>query len=138
MKLSRRVIAVALCCGFALVSALAWWSKQEHRPSGALEAVSRYIALAAPVTSPHLPVASFEGSEPLIMSVPAGRLAGCKRPSTFHPFQTNGNRIRRLLNGRSPENDAVSVEFSDCLVRFYLRRQPNGQWQVWRVHSHAG
>ena len=122
--MSRPRLRLLLLCACALLSFSGWWwTRQQHQPADALVAVHGYLlqeASATSVTHPH-------------------GLANCKRASAFEPFQTNGNRLRRRLQGLNPDAKTISIEFSDCLVRFYLRRQNEGEvWQVYRVQAHAG
>ena len=108
---------VAFLVGSAL---LAFWVKLEHRPAEAIAATHAYI----------------EG-----VDTDAGwkdRLRRCVKPTAFTPFQTNGNRLRRLAGNLDPDPAEVSVDFFDCSVRFYLRKQKSGSWQVYKVQSHAG
>ena len=107
----------ALLAGAAL---LAFWAKREHRPEQAIAATLAYI----------------EGvdTEPGWKA----RLRGCVKPTSFTPFQTNGNRLRRLAGNVDPNPPELTVDFFDCSVRFYLRKQSPGSWQVYKVQSHAG
>jgi hypothetical protein len=108
---------VAFSAGLAL---LAFWVKLEHRPAEAIAATHAYI----------------EG-----VDTDAGwkdRLRRCIKPTGFTPFQTNGNRLRRLAGNQDSDPAEVSVDFFDCSVRFYLRKQKSGSWLVYKVQSHAG
>lgn len=109
-----------IAASIAAAALLAFWIKREHRPEETIAATRAYI----------------EGVE-----AEAGwkaRLRGCINPSSFTPFQTNGNRLRRLAGKQDPDPAEVSVDFFDCSVRFYLRKQSSGVWQVYKVQSHAG
>lgn len=123
MRVSRLRILVMLCAFGLLGFSGWWWTRQQHRPPDALAAVQGYLRQEASAISAANPHA----------------LANCRRASAFEPFQTNGNRLRRRLQGLSPDAKNISIEFSDCLVRFYLRRPSDGEaWQVYRVQQHAG
>ncbi len=58
-----------------------------------------------------------------------------------HPFQSNGNRLKRWIAGREIEMPELTVEFSatspPCLLSVKLRWQDN-QWRVFRFYRHAG
>lgn len=128
------VLAVA-ACGIAVYLFL----KSEREPSTALAAVHAYLAdvratasgLSANTVAPAAPY--------LAPNVAPERLARCQRVASVEPLQTQGNYLRRWLQGLPPQGNAVSIDFADCLVRFYLRRtDAAAAWQVYRVHSHAG
>ena len=109
-----------IAASIAAAALLAFWIKREHRPAEAIAATHAYI----------------EGAE-----AEAGwkaRLRSCVKPTSFTPFQTNGNRLRRLAGNIDPDPAEVTVDFFDCSVRFYLRKQKSGSWQVYKVQSHAG
>lgn len=115
----KAMIAI-VAASFAAAALLAFWVKREHQPTGAIAATHAYI----------------EG-----LDTDAGwkaRLHRCATPTAFTPFQTNGNRLRRLAGNLDPDPAEVSVDFFDCSVRFYLRKQKPGSWQVYKVQSHAG
>ncbi|MFP8780819.1 hypothetical protein [Hydrogenophaga sp. RWCD_12] len=111
----HRTTVVAVLFVVGLLLAFFGWTRLEHRPQAPLDAVRTYLAQAAPAT-----------------------VTACQQPGAFEPYQTNGNRLRRLLQGREVDESAISIEFPDCLVRFYLRREGDGVWRVYRVHPHAG
>lgn len=55
------------------------------------------------------------------------------------PPQTNGNRLRRMIQGQSIDMDEVRVEFQGtCLLGVRLRRTPENTWRVFYFASHAG
>lgn len=135
-KLSIGIKFALGVCG--ILAGLMWWSKLEHQPSGALAAVRDYIARESSIANMGDPKAAPSTPNPATEKIPPTRLAACKQPSAFEPFQTNGNRLRSLLQRRNPDQTVVSIDFSDCSVRFYLQRLANGSWQIRRVHSHAG
>lgn len=116
----RRTLISVIAMSFAGAALLAFWVKREHRPAEAIAAVHAYI----------------EG-----VDADAGwkdRLRRCATPTAFTPFQTNGNRLRRLAGNLDPDPAEVSVDFFDCSVRFHLRKQGSGSWRVYKVQSHAG
>lgn len=109
-----------IAASIAAAALLAFWIKREHKPEEAIAATRAYI----------------EGVD----TAPGwkARLRGCINPSSFTPFQTYGNRLRRLAGKQDPDPPEVTVDFFDCSVRFYLRKQSSGAWQVYKVQSHAG
>jgi len=116
----RKAMIAIIAASFTGAALLAFWIKQEHSPADAVAATHAYIEA---------------------VSADAGwqaRLRRCVTPTAFTPFQTNGNRLRRLAGGLDPDPAEVSVDFFDCSVRFYLRKQKSGAWLVYRVQSHAG
>lgn len=115
-KATMSVIAVS----FAGAVLFAFWVKREHIPAEAIAAIRAYIETV-----------DAEGGWKT-------RLRSCVTPTGFTPYQTHGNRLRRLAGGRDPDPAEVSVDFFDCSIRFYLRKQESGAWQVYKVQSHAG
>jgi hypothetical protein len=116
----RKALISTIAAFLTGAALLAFWVKLEHRPAQAITAIHAYI----------------EG-----MDADAGwksRLRGCATPTSFTPFQTKGNRLRRLAGKQGPDPPEVSVDFFDCSVRFYLRKQERGDWRVYKVQSHAG
>jgi hypothetical protein len=116
----RKTLISTIAAFFAGSVLLAFWVKLEHRPAEAIAATHAYI----------------EG-----VDTDAGwkdRLRRCVKPTAFTPFQTNGNRLRRLAGNLDPDPAEVSVDFFDCSVRFHLRKQKSGSWLVNKVQSHAG
>ena len=116
----RKTVMSTIAACFAVAALLAFWVKLEHRPVEAIAATHTYI----------------EG-----VDTDAGwkaRLQRCVKPTGFTPFQTNGNRLRRLAGNQDPDPMEVSVDFFDCSVRFYVRKQKSGSWQVYKAQSHAG
>jgi hypothetical protein len=116
----RKAVISVFAASFAGAALLAFWAKLEHKPAAAISSTHVYI----------------EG-----VKADAGwnaRLRHCVKPDSFTPFQTNGNRLRRLAGRLDPDPAEVSVNFSDCSVRFHLRKQRSGSWLVYKVQSHAG
>ncbi|MFZ2266822.1 MAG: hypothetical protein WAV95_04510 [Azonexus sp.] len=138
----RRV--AALLSAILLGSAAIAWLQAEHEPSAPIEVAqaflahleARQVARAYELTTQSGPLGSTLGQfETLASRLPYGntRLLGS------HPFQTNGNRLRRWAAGREIEMPEVHVEFSgQCLLRVTLRRTLGGQWRVSKLSSHAG
>ena len=116
----RKAVISTLAAVLAGAALLVFWAKREHRPEEAIAATHAYI----------------EGvdTDPGWKT----RLHSCVNPSSFTPFQTHGNRLRRLAGNTDPDPPEVTVDFFDCSVRFYLRKQKSGSWQVYKVQSHAG
>jgi hypothetical protein len=111
----KAVISI-ITASVAATALLVFWIKREHRPAEAFAATLAYI-------------------ENVGVDL---RLRSCVNPTSFTPLQTNGNRLRRLAGGQDPDPAEVSVDFFDCSIRFYLRKQSSGSWQVYKVQSHAG
>jgi hypothetical protein len=109
-----------IAASVAAAALLALWITREHRPVAAISATRAYIETVD--TDPGW----------------KARLRKCVNPTSFTPFQTNGNRLRRLAGGADPDPADITVDFFDCSVRFYVRKQDSGSWQVYKVQSHAG
>ena len=116
----RKALMPLIATFFVGAALLAFWIKREHRPAEAIAATRAYIEGV--------------GADPDWKA----RLRSCVKPTSFTPFQTNGNRLRRLAGNVDPDPAEVTVDFFDCSVRFYLRKQKSGSWQVYKVQSHAG
>src|SRR4051812_9510057 len=101
----RKATISVIAASVAGAALLAFWIKQEHNPAEAIAATRAYIES---------------------VDADAGwktRLRSCATPTGFTPFQTNGNRLRRLAGNQDPDPAEISVDFFDCSVRFYLRKQ---------------
>jgi hypothetical protein len=94
----RKALISTLAAFFAGAALLAFWAKREHRPAQAIAATHAYI----------------EGVD----TDPGwkARLRSCVKPTSFTPFQTNGNRLRRLAGNVDRDPPEVTVDFS--IARF--------------------
>src|SRR3982751_1010905 len=104
----RKTRIAIIAASFTAAALLAFWIKREHNPAEAIAATHAYIES---------------------VDAEAGwkaRLHSCVTPTAFTPFQTNGNRLRRLAGKQDPDPAEISVDFFDCSVRFYLRQQKTG------------
>lgn len=56
-----------------------------------------------------------------------------------HPPQTNGNRLRRYINGSEVDMKKVHIQLTGAsllLIAFELNS--NGRWTIYKFYSHAG
>ncbi|MBX9756305.1 MAG: hypothetical protein K2X80_16220 [Pseudomonadaceae bacterium] len=129
----------------ALLAGLAWLTAP-YSPRQAEQLADNFIArlqagdfVAAYQLTAHTPAL---GSSPAQLALLARTqlCAGAQRVSSFPP-QSNGNRLRRWLQGREVEQAELHFEYTDqgaCLLRVVLGRTASGQWQVQRFARHAG
>jgi hypothetical protein len=55
------------------------------------------------------------------------------------PHQSNGNRLRRIINGQPVDMESVNIQYDGtCPFRVTLRRNAAGEWKVFMFGSHAG
>jgi hypothetical protein len=79
------------------------------------------------------------GKTPAKMEAIAKReLCGAARFASIFPFQSNGNRLRRWINGTDVDMPEVNVEFDGAgLFGVRMRRNLTGVWKVFRFACHA-
>ena len=143
-KANRMIIIAMLILTMSLLAS--FWLKSAHKPAQAIQTAQEFLG--------HLQAKAFNNAYALTMrSNLVGKTAlelelitkqqlCSEKPLLFAwtaPFQSNGNRLRRLLSGREVEMSEVIVELenSGCLMSFTLRRI-NDDWKVISFHSHAG
>ena len=67
------------------------------------------------------------------------QLCGAFRMKAVFPFQSNGSRLRRALNGHAPDMAEVTAQYEgECFFEVSLQRVGNGEWKVFRFGSRAG
>lgn len=118
-RLSRRSrIAVAVAALIAALAAAAFvWLKAEYRPAEAIAVAQGFVDQLN------------------------ARGEGCRidRLLGVSPYQTNGNRLRRWVDGRSVDEPELKMEFDGaCPLRVTLRWSAGQGWQVVRHGTHAG
>ena len=150
MVTTRRKLAIfAVACmvsGFAGGAFLAW-AKSPHDQAGAVVVAQAFLS--------RLENRDLAGAHDLtVKSGHAGRSVeefgklvqgeadACWRGQfrSSHPPQTNGNRLRRWLQGESMDMQEVNLEFvqGTCLLSVRLRRTSDPGWKVYYFASHAG
>jgi len=117
-RLSRRSgIAAAAVIAAGLAAAGFVWLKAEHTPTEAIAVAQSFVDQLN---------ARGEGCR-------VDRLIG------ISPSQTNGNRLRRWVSGRSVDEPELQMEFDGaCPLRVTLRLSSTQGWQVVGHGSHAG
>jgi hypothetical protein len=140
VRMRRRLLALASFAALTVgAGTFAFWVRLEHRPEAALAATRQYIAGTVAEERARRSSRPLAGAgEHDLEAGWSARLESCVTPVSFSPYQTNGNRLRRFLRGAEMDDNEVDVNFFDCSVRFYLRKQATGDWSVYRVQSHAG
>jgi hypothetical protein len=123
---------------------MVWWMKSEHIPEEPIALARGFLQkLRAQQFDDAFEVSvkrGFVGHTPDELRTVAEReLCSANRWVSISPFQSNGNRLRRLLLAREIEMPQVQVEFEGgCLLGVTVRRQKGGGWRVYRFASHAG
>ncbi|GKS77369.1 sugar:proton symporter [Acidovorax sp. SUPP950] len=133
------VVALLLMLGFFYL-----WAKSEHKPQEAIQVADGFLGLleakqfgqAFELTVKHGHVGA--NAEEL-QAISARELCKLDRLASTFPFQSNGNRLRRLALGTEIEMPQVQVEFTGaCLLGITLRRTAQDGWRVYRFARHAG
>ncbi len=121
-----------------------YWLKAEHRPQEAISQAQNFIDLlqlnkledAYQLTLKNELVGKTDGEFTVTVQ---RQLCSLNKQTTTFPFQSNGNRMRRWIGGRSIEPPEVTVEFTgSCLFGVTLRSVAPGMWKVYHFQSHAG
>ena len=129
-----------------LIVFLVIWLKSQHQSSTAIYTAKQFIQ--------HLQAKQFNQAFILVKQpslagtnqqafedIAKKQLGDCtlNKLSSVFPFQSNGNRLRRLLTGKPIEMAEITVDFAgSCLFSVTLHHHENGQWQVFKFQSHAG
>lgn len=143
MSQKRSVAVVTGACLLALGAAV-WWAKSEHRPQEAMQVADNFVKLLEArqfAEAFELTVKqTYVGKTPEeLQAVSARELCKVDRLVSTFPFQSNGNRLRRLLVGAEVEMPQIQVEFAGaCLLGVTLRRTVQNEWRVYRFARHAG
>ncbi|MDP5239258.1 hypothetical protein Q9Q94_06940 [Uliginosibacterium sp. 31-16] len=120
------------------------WVKSEHSPEEAVQVASSFLKM---LEESHFSQAfelsvkqGYVGDSPeALQAISARELCKVDRLVSTSPFQSNGNRLRRLVMGRDVEMPQIQVEFSGaCLLGVTLRRTARNEWRVYRFARHAG
>lgn len=133
--------ALALAASAALA---AWWAKAEHTPAAAMQVAQDFVnrlesqqfAQAFELTVKQ----GYVGQSPDALRAIASR-EFCRVDHLAYtvPFQSNGNRLRRLLSGKEVDMPQVTVEFTgQCLLSVVVHKTAGNTWQVFRFARHAG
>jgi hypothetical protein len=131
--------SAALAIGVA-----AWWAKSEHTPAVAMQVAQDFLQkLEAQQFSQAFELTvkqGYVGQTPdELRAISKRELCRLDRLAYTFPFQSNGNRIRRLMSGREVDMPQVQVEFTgQCLVSVVVRKTAGNTWRVFRFARHAG
>jgi hypothetical protein len=143
MKQKRLWLIAATFCLLAL-GVFYWWAKSEHQSREAMQVASTFLKLLeAKQFSQAFELTvkrGFVGKSPEELQRAAAR-EHCKvdRLAYTFPFQSNGNRLRRLVTGNEVDMPEIHVEFTGaCLLRVTLRRTSQNEWRVVGLYRHAG
>ena len=129
-----------------LIVLIAIWLKSQHQSSTAISAAKQFIQhLQAKefnqafilVKQPSLAGSNLQAFEIIVKN----QFGDCtlNNVASVFPFQSNGNRLRRLFTGKPIEMAEITVDFAgSCLFSVTLHHQENGLWQVFKFQSHAG
>ncbi|WP_434777820.1 hypothetical protein [Neisseria sp. Ec49-e6-T10] len=63
--------------------------------------------------------------------------------TSSHPYQSNGNRLRRLLTNKTIDMPSIgfrlrSTETPSCLISIEMRQNAKGEWRIYNFQSTAG
>lgn len=121
-----------------------FWLKAEHRPQEAIEQAQKFVDLlqqnklaeAFQLTLQNQLVG--KTAEEFSANVKR-QICNLNKQTTTFPFQSNGNRLRKWLRGRTVEPPEITVEFTgSCLFGVTLHYVDGGLWKVYFFQSHAG
>jgi hypothetical protein len=133
-----------LCCLIALGASGVFWSKAAHTPKDAIAKAEAFVLLlktgkmdeAYNLTLKNeltgKTLAAFE-------TVAKQQFCALDKTTTTFPFQSNGNRWRRWVQGRVLDPPQITVEFTGaCLFSVTLHNLSPKNWKVYFFQSHAG
>ncbi|WP_298609106.1 hypothetical protein [uncultured Thiothrix sp.] len=138
------LLIVLLTLGISLSGISYWWLKQTYTYPEAQQVAHQFFT--------HLRAQEYEqafalSAKPNLMAKSPQELAElaqreCLDDQNFAwsaPPQTQGNRLRRWINGQALDMDKVSLEFENsCLLGVQLSKTSQGQWRVLYFGAHAG
>jgi hypothetical protein len=137
-----------LITGIFLVIATAatfFWLKRQHYPKEAIDVAQQFVTLLHQdklESAYALSIKNGYTGKTLTEFQANARDERCpsepKYDYTF-PFQSNGNRLRRWVNGSEIDVQEINVEFkSECLLGIRLKKTSNQLWRVSYFAVHAG
>ncbi|MES2934547.1 MAG: hypothetical protein V4805_13785 [Pseudomonadota bacterium] len=142
--IARRATFATLVVVSVAAAATVWWMKSEYTPVEPIRVAQEFLqklkeeqfAQAFELTVKH----GYVGRTPAeLQEISQGQLCKVERMVSTFPFQSNGNRLRRLVSGREIEMPQVSVEFAgDCLLGVTVHRTKSKEWRVFGFANHAG
>ena len=141
---SHKTLALATAIALCLVVIGAWtWLKQQHPAREQTQLAEKFVGLLRS----HRFAEAYELTMKTRMFLPTNedfaRFAPRQVCGTFKmvgvfPYQSNGNRLRRLMSGHEVEMPELHVQYEgDCGFRVTLRRDTDYTWKVYKFVSHA-
>jgi hypothetical protein len=133
-----------LSCLIALGAGGLFWLKTEYKPQDAITQAEVFVFL--------LKTEKFDEAFDLTLkneltgrtlaafeAVAKRQFCALDKTTTTFPFQSNGNRWRRWLQGRVVDPLEVTVEFTgSCLFSVTLHNLSPRNWKIYFFQSHAG
>jgi hypothetical protein len=121
------------------------WLKRQHYPKEAVDIAQQFVTLLHQdkfESAYALTIKNGYTGKTLTEFQANAKTERCpsepKYDHTF-PFQSNGNRLRRWVNGSEIDVQEINVEFkSDCLLGIRLRKTSDQKWKVYYFAAHAG
>lgn len=148
MPFLLRKVAAGTLAALALVASAAilgiWWARSAHTPADAIEVAQDFLRkLEAQQFSQAFELTvkqGYVGQTPEeLRDIAKRELCRIDGLAYTAPFQSNGNRIRRLIAGREVDMPQVQVEFTgQCLLGVAVRKTSDNTWRVFRFARHAG
>jgi hypothetical protein len=142
------VIRLSLATAIAslMLAPAIWWLKSAHTPAAAIQTAQSFLEkMTAGQFEQAFELTAKQGdvgrTPDELQALSQSRQATCLsgRLAYTFPFQSNGNRLRRLLSGREVDMPEVHVEFTGaCLLRVTVRKTAANTWRVVYFGSHAG
>ena len=135
---------MAAAIALPLLAVLAVWLKSAHTPAEAIRVAEEFLQkLEAKQFEQAFELTvkqGYVGKTPSeLQSISNRELCKIERRVSTFPFQSNGNRLRRLVSGKEVDMPQIQVEFSGaCLFGVAVHRTVGGTWRVFRFASHAG
>jgi hypothetical protein len=140
----RTLLLAAIVAPLLLGAGLFRWLKAEHMPTEAIGVAQTFVAdlqlgqfaqaHALSTKGRHV------GANPReLEAISRRQLCKAERLVGTHPYQSNGNRLRRWLAGTGVDLPEVRVELEGpSLLGVTVRHLQTGAWRVSEFNSHAG
>lgn len=144
MKTSTKRATFAALALVASAALAAWWAKSEHTPVAAMQVAQDFLhGLEAQQFSQAFELTVKQGyvgqSPDALRAIASREFCRIDQLAYTVPFQSNGNRLRRLLAGKPVDMPQVTVEFTgQCLLSVVLHKTSGNTWRVFRFARHAG
>ena len=141
---SHRTFALATAIALCLLVIGAWtWLKQQHPAREQTQLAEKFVGLL----KSHRIAEAYELTMKTRMDLPTNedfavfaprQICGTFKMVEVFPYQSNGNRLRRLMSGHEVEMPEMNVQYQgDCAFRVTMRRDTEYKWKVFKFGSHA-